>query len=160
MGIKFKGSWDRVKRWLNDLSTSKRTQDVYGDAIRLGEVVKKSIIKHIMAQDLNWKELSEYTKKRKGHNRKYQDTLGFVKSINSTVYKTSDGYKILVYPKGINYRGIDYSKIAFWLEKGTKKGARQYIPPRPLWNPTLQELSKDGLVGFQIKTILDRFADA
>lgn len=153
----FKGDWDRTFKWLNGIISGRITREVGYYVGDIGEEIKKAVVAHIKDQDLPWKKLADITIYKKGHPLKYLETHTFVNSIVSEVVKSSDGFKVYVYPKGTAENGLDLSKLAFYLEMGTSRG----IPARPLWRRTVQEVvsGRSGKVKNTLEEIAKRYAD-
>lgn len=114
-----------------------------------GELVLKTIIDHINAQDLGWHPLSEQTIALKGGSNTIYVETGWLKD-NLEVRKIrapADGITLFVgasawktHPKN----GVKFSDLMIWLEYGTDK-----MPPRPLIRPSWQEVEPIIKAGWQ-----------
>lgn len=104
-----------------------------------GELILKTLIDHIDAQDLPWVPLSERTIELKGGDDTVYIETGFLKN-NLQVRKirsVKNGITVFVGASAWKRtpEGVKLSDLMIWLEYGT-----DHIPPRPLVRPTWEEL--------------------
>lgn len=104
-----------------------------------GELVLKTVIDHINAQDLGWHPLAQRTVELKGGSSTIYVESGYLKS-NLEVRKVkapADGLTIFVGASAwkTHPSGVKFSDLMIWLEYGTDK-----IPPRPLIRPSWEEV--------------------
>lgn len=126
------GDWDKAKILTKALPTTIRRSVLWGQekAVRkLAKIVKQ----HILSQDLPALSQNPKKKIRQGEERVLIESGTYVDSIS--VWQQDFTYFVGVKPGLIEPNGNEISKVAFWLETGTKN-----IPPRPVWGPSIEEM--------------------
>jgi hypothetical protein len=118
---------------------------------QIGGMVRGMIRSHILAQDLGWKKLSDYTVSKKGHPVIYVDSGTYMSSIGVNVEQQgSYDLMISIFPDGYyEERGKEVSEIAFYMEYGTKD-----MPARPLWRPVYEaSRNMDEIMNFDMERV-------
>lgn len=135
--VKKMGDWDGAIRFFNTMGLRVKTVTLQSQE-EICRKIKANIVKHLLAQDLNWEQLARVTKDRKNQKNRdliLIDTELYMKSI--VVYQVSMTWYVGV-KKGIAYRRkgsfVNLDRVAFLNEKGTVR-----TPARPLWEPTFAE---------------------
>lgn len=131
-------------------------KEVNKASFQLCTKLKNIVIGHLLAQDLNWKDLHPSTiknKKSKNRNNKLIDTELYLSNIK--VWREL-GTAYVGVKKGISHkRGdnvISLDRLAIFLELGTSR-----MPARPLWNPSIEELGGEkGIKNFIASAIYKR----
>lgn len=104
-----------------------------------GELILKTLLNHIDAQDLPWTPLSERTIELKGGDKTIYVETGFLKDNLQVrrVKSVANGMTLFVGASAWKRtpEGVKLSDLMIWLEYGTDK-----IPPRPLIRPTWDEV--------------------
>ena len=140
MSLTLTGDWNRAGIKLQNLAVKLRPAFV-ARFEEDGEFVLETMRDHIDRQDLNWTPLSERTITLKGGDDTiYVDTGELRDGLSVRRIKSSmKGSTIFVgaSPWKRHKGGMKMSDLLIWLEYGTDK-----IPPRPLVQPTLEEVEK------------------
>lgn len=104
-----------------------------------GELILKTLLDHIDAQDLPWTPLSQRTIELKGGDSTIFVETGFLKDNLQVrrVKSVANGITLFVGASAWKKtpEGVKLSDLMIWLEYGTDK-----IPPRPLIRPTWEEV--------------------
>lgn len=104
-----------------------------------GELILKTLLDHIDAQDLPWTPLSQRTIELKGGDSTIFVETGFLKDNLQVrrVKSVANGITLFVGASAWKRTpdGVKLSDLMIWLEYGTDK-----IPPRPLIRPTWEEV--------------------
>lgn len=104
-----------------------------------GNLILKTIISHIDAQDLPWTPLSERTIQLKGGDTTIYVETGYLKDNLQVrrIKSVANGMTLFVGASAWKKtpEGVKLSDLMIWLEYGTDK-----IPPRPLIRPTWDEI--------------------
>lgn len=150
--VKKIGNWDGVIKFLSDsgYEVKKKTQQAQWDFIKK---YKATVINHLLAQDLNWTELSERTKRSKNGDLILIDTETYLNNIK--MWKQGNSVLVGV-KKGISYKRrntvVSLDRVAILNELGTSR-----VPARPLWEPSFQEIGgREGLRQFVVEAIYRR----
>lgn len=148
--VKKIGNWDGAMRMFSQMGYRVKTVTLQSQK-EICKNLKDRVIKHLMAQDLNWQPLAILTKEIKTRKNKdliLIDTELYLKSI--TVYQVGLTWYVGI-KKGIVYRRkgsfVSVDRVAILSEKGTTKQ-----PARPLWEPSIAEMG--GFKGIQ-KYVID-----
>jgi len=118
---------------------------------QIGGLVRGTLRRHITAQDLGWKKLSDHTIQKKGHPVVYVDSGTYVSSIGVEVQKQNTyDLTISIFPDGYyEERGKEIAEIAFYMEYGTKD-----MPARPLWRPVYEATrNMEEIVNFDMERV-------
>ena len=140
MSLKLTGDWNRAGVYLKNLAI-KLKPTFEAQLWEDGKLVLETMRGHIDSQDLNWTPLSDRTIELKGGDTTIYVETGqlrnglTVRRIKSTV-KGSTLF-IGASPWKRHEGGMKMSDLMIWLEYGTDK-----IPPRPLVQPTIEEVEK------------------
>lgn len=140
MSLKLTGDWNRAGVYLKNLAI-KLKPTFEAQLWEDGKLVLETMRGHIDSQDLNWTPLSDRTIELKGGDTTIYVETGqlrnglTVRRIKSTV-KGSTLF-IGASPWKRHEGGMKMSDLMIWLEYGTDK-----IPPRPLVQPTMEEVEK------------------
>ena len=104
-----------------------------------GNLILKTLIDHIDAQDLPWIPLAERTIELKGGDKTIYVETGFLKDNLQVrrVKSVANGVTLFIGASAWKKtpEGVKLSDLMIWLEYGTDK-----IPPRPLIRPTWDEV--------------------
>lgn len=104
-----------------------------------GNLILKTLIDHIDAQDLPWTPLSERTIELKGGDSTVYVETGYLKNNLQVrrVKSVANGFTLFIGASAWKRtpEGVKLSDLMIWLEYGTDK-----IPPRPLIRPTWDEV--------------------
>lgn len=104
-----------------------------------GNLILKTLIDHIDAQDLPWTPLSERTIELKGGDSTIYVESGYLKNNLQVrrVKSVANGFTLFIGASAWKRtpEGVKLSDLMIWLEYGTDK-----IPPRPLIRPTWDEV--------------------
>ena len=137
--LKMTGDWNRAGVHLQSIAVKLRPM-FEGQLYEDGELILEKMRGHIDAQDLNWTPLAKRTVELKGGDTTIYIETGklreglCVRRIKSSV----KGSTIFVGASPWKKHGeVKMSDLMIWLEYGTDK-----IPPRPLVQPTLEEVKK------------------
>lgn len=140
MHLTLSGDWNKAGLYFQNLSV-KLHPAFEAQMQEDGEFVLNTMKDHIINQDLNWTPLSESTVELKGGDTTIYVETGYlldalsVRRVKSSV--TGSTFFIGASPwKRHKPSGAKLSDIMIWLEYGTDK-----IPPRPLIQPTIEEVS-------------------
>lgn len=113
-----------------------------------GKLVLETMQGHIESQDLNWVPLSKSTVRQKGNDKIYIETGALKDGLGIRKIKSAkDDVTIFIGAspwKTHKPSGLKYSDLMMYLEYGTSK-----IPPRPLVQPTYDELEKQLKSGWE-----------
>lgn len=135
------GDWDKAQKFLGNLP---RIMDEVAHRVAvktglMGEAIAK---RYLGGQSLNWTPLAEKSlkaKKRKGHSDAILiATSSYFQAI--TTWNDKDGAYVGVKRTAKNRDGEVIANIAAVHEYGSLVRG---IPARPLWQPTLDQLTKD-----------------
>ncbi len=136
--VKKIGDWDAALKQFSDLGYRVKTVTLKTQE-KICKDLKARIVRHLLAQDMNWEQLSPLTKKHK--NQKNKDLILIDHELylkNITAYQVGMTWYVGV-KKGIAYRRkgsfMTLDRVAYLNEKGTMR-----TPARPLWEPTFAEL--------------------
>lgn len=149
------GDWDGAMRFFRDMGWRVKTVTLKSQE-EICRKLKKIIVNHIIAQDMQWEPLSPKTMKIKNPKNKdliYLDTELYIKSI--TVGRVRDTYWIGI-KKGIAYRRkgsfVNVDRVAAMNEFGNMR-----VPARPLWEPSILELGgAKGIRDYVAKAIYEK----
>lgn len=104
-----------------------------------GNLILKTLLDHIDAQDLPWTPLSERTIQLKGGSEEIYVETGYLRDNLQVrrVKSVANGVTLFVGASAWKRTpsGAKFSDLLIWLEYGTDK-----IPPRPLIRPTWDEV--------------------
>ena len=104
-----------------------------------GNLILKTLLDHIDAQDLPWIPLAERTIELKGGDKTIYVETGFLKDNLQVrrVKSVANGVTLFIGASAWKKtpEGVKLSDLMIWLEYGTDK-----IPPRPLIRPTWDEV--------------------
>lgn len=104
-----------------------------------GNLILKTLLNHIDAQDLPWTPLSERTIELKGGDSTVYVETGYLKDNLQVrrVKSVANGVTLFIGASAWKRtpEGVKLSDLMIWLEYGTDK-----IPPRPLIRPTWNEV--------------------
>lgn len=104
-----------------------------------GNLILKTLIDHIDAQDLPWTPLAERTIELKGGDSTIYVETGYLKDNLQVrrVKSVANGFTLFIGASAWKRTpdGVKLSDLMIWLEYGTDK-----IPPRPLIRPTWDEV--------------------
>lgn len=104
-----------------------------------GDLILKTMLDHIDAQDLPWTPLSERTIELKGGDSTIYVETGYLKDNLEVrrVKSVANGITLFIGASAWKRtpEGVKLSDLMIWLEYGTDK-----IPPRPLIRPTWDEV--------------------
>lgn len=104
-----------------------------------GNLILKTLINHIDAQDLPWTPLSERTIELKGGDSTIYVETGYLRDNLQVrrVKSVANGVTLFIGASAWKRTpsGVKLSDLMIWLEYGTDK-----IPPRPLIRPTWDEV--------------------
>lgn len=159
-GFRKIGRWDKVVELTKSLAPTLHKATLAGQkavAEKLAEIVKG----HLLNQDLTWTPLSESYKKHKQENKdmilvarwKYYDAI--------RIEKRGDSYSIGV-RKDRYYVNAGKTRIALYKVAAFHEGNPQVtnlfgrgitLPVRPLWTPSVQELTAQGVDKLIVKYI-------
>lgn len=134
------GDWTRAGQVLQVLSSGSIVPAFQAQLKEDGELILKTIKKHIDRQDLNWTPLSPRTVTMKNGDETIYVETGFLKD-NLKVRKVKSPKNGVTYFIGADAwtthkpSGQKFSDLMIYLEYGTAD-----IPPRPLIRPTMEEL--------------------
>jgi hypothetical protein len=154
MVAKTVGDWSGVIKFFKDsgIEVRKKTMDAQWEICKK---LKSILIRHIIANDLNWANLSPITRANKKENKNmiYMDTELYINSIQ--VWRNGLNAQVGL-KKGATYRrksgSVSLERVAMWMEYGTQK-----MPARPLWAPSIEELGgKEGIRDFVVDAIFRR----
>lgn len=145
------GNWDAVIGMLNTLGPKVRRASMRAQLKVAKEIVKR-VKRHLREQDLNWPPLAPTTvQEREKHGINSSRILYARGTYYNAIQAWSSDSRKMVFAgvkKGtmaVSYGGerrrMDVGQIAAIHEfsRGRK------VPRRPLWNPTLKELGKEGM---------------
>jgi hypothetical protein len=138
MSVKKTGDWAKARKTTSQLPKNVEIseQRVLGDFM---QKMENSAKRHIVADDLGWKSLAAYTIRKKGNDVKLIETGKYIQNIASW----RQGKVAYVGVKdGIMYGKVSLGEVARRQEEGTS-----WIPERPLWKPTAQELFEEMRAG-------------
>lgn len=138
MSIRKYGDWVKAGTVLQALSVNiypAFTAQLQEDS----DLVLKTMVGHIDAQDLSWTPLSKKTIELKGGNETIYVETGWLRDNLSVrkVKSSSNNFTMFIgaSPWKRTPEGVKFSDLMIWLEYGTDK-----IPPRPLIRPTWDEV--------------------
>lgn len=104
-----------------------------------GNLILKTLIDHIDAQDLPWTPLAERTIELKGGDSTIYVESGYLKNNLQVrrVKSVANGFTLFIGASAWKRTpsGVKLSDLMIWLEYGTDK-----IPPRPIIRPTWDEV--------------------
>ena len=104
-----------------------------------GNLILKTLVDHIDAQDLPWTPLSERTIELKGGDSTIYVETGFLRDNLQVrrVKSVANGMTLFIGASAWKRtpEGVKLSDLMIWLEYGTDK-----VPPRPLIRPTWDEV--------------------
>lgn len=142
MALKRVGDWEKAARLIANLGEEMqkaRTQSLRQWGLKAEALAKK----HISAQDLGWEELKADTIAEKIRNGYSENILvassSYFQSITSWVDASKGVTYVGVRRSVRNADGEIISDIAKLHEFGSPS---RNVPARPLWQPTLEEMSK------------------
>jgi hypothetical protein len=151
------GDWNGVIEFFNNMGVEVKKKTIQAQ-YDICKDIRDRVIKHILAQDLNWPPLAEATQniKKKHKTEAYIDTELYLNSIK--VWRDANGAYVGV-KKGIVYKRVNgnvtLDRVARWMEYGT--GGRSPQLPRPLWAPTIEEVGgQEGIRDFVVDAIFRR----
>lgn len=147
MGVKKTGDWARARKITRELpkNVSISEQRVLQYFMLKME---NSAKRHIVADDLNWKSLAPFTIKRKGNAVKLIETGKYIRGISSW---REGKFAYVGVRDGVMHGKVSLGEVARRQEEGTS-----WIPARPLWEPTAQELFEEMRAGHNnVAQILD-----
>jgi phage gpG-like protein len=134
-GMKKTGNWGQVNKIVNHLSgdINKGTQVALK---QVGLKAESIAVKHIKNQDLEWEDLDEDYKERKGKKGLSTKTLVSTSDYMNSITSNSDGKTAFAgVKKDVKSKdGTEIISIAAVHEFGTDN-----IPKRELWKPTFEE---------------------
>lgn len=138
MSVKRTGNWAKARKVTSQLPTNVlNTERTVLDFFM--QKIENSAKRHIIADDLGWKSLAPFTIKKKGNSVKLIETGKYIRNISSW----RNGRVAYVGIKdGITHGKVSLGEIARRQEEGTS-----WIPARPLWEPTAQELFEEMRAG-------------
>lgn len=156
--VKKIGNWDGAMDFFKQMGMRVKTVTLQSQK-EICKELRDRVIKHIVAQDLEWPSLSEITKKIKNQTNKdliLIDTELYMKSIK--MWQVGNTWIVGV-KKGIVYRRkgsfMSVDRVAILLEFGTTR-----MPARPLWQPTMNELGgAKGIRNYVAKKIYEKLKD-
>lgn len=148
------GDWTGVEHFFNDLGIEVKKKTLQAQW-EIAKKLKKIVVGHLLAQDLNWPPLSPKTIANKKDNKGLILISTETYLDNIKVWRTSDKVFVGV-KKGITYKGrgkaVSLERVAMWQEYGTSKS-----PARPLWGPSINEIgNKAGIKNFVVDAIFRR----
>lgn len=145
--VRKEGDWQRAGALLHCLS-AKLYPAFEAKLMEDGNLVLKTILHHIDAQDLPWKPLAKHTIELKGGSETIYVETGFlrdnlsVRKIKSS--KTDMTIFVGASPWKKTPEGVKFSDLMIWLEYGTDK-----MPARPLIRPSWEEVKPTLKKGWQ-----------
>ena len=101
---------------------------------KLAEKAQRTVVGHIIAQDLAWRELSDRRIREKGHDRILQDSGLLMNSIG--FFHNENDAKVGVKSSATYPDGTPVEKVA----KDNEYGNGTNIPERQLWRPSVHEV--------------------
>lgn len=149
------GNWDAAYQFFDEMGYRVKTITLKSQE-EIVKKLKKIVVGHLLAQDLNWAPLRASTKEHKypkNANLILIDTELYLKSIST--FRVGNTWMIGI-KKGIAYRRrgsfVNVDRVAVLLEYGTTK-----MVPRPLWTPSIQELGgAKGIRNYIAKAIYEK----
>lgn len=147
--VELTGDWERLRNWCHWVMRGGHMPQMEKMAEQIGGMVRGTIRRHIMAQDLGWKKLAESTVEKKGHPIVYVDSGTYMSSIGLEVERMGDfDLVVSIFPDGYyEDKGKDVSEIAFYMEYGTR-----HMPARPLWRPVYAAAkTMEGIKNFDLE---------
>lgn len=131
------GDWNGVIQFFDKagIEVKKKTLEAQWEICKK---LKRIVVGHILAQDLNWPQLSHRTIRNKKENKQlvYIDTETYLDNI--TTWKKL-GVAYVGIKKGTIHKrkngNVNLERVAIWMEYGTRN-----MPARPLWGPSIDEL--------------------
>lgn len=143
--IKLDGDWVTLDKLSNNLTKS--VLDGYNKAIEIYSQKLLRIVKRALTSGtppplsgVTWPKLSQSTIDRYGSHNIYNLTGAYARSVGLHKYKsrTLIGLPINQVKRSTS-GGITLNQLALILEYGNKDNeGKGYIPPRPLWAPSLE----------------------
>lgn len=133
------GDWAKAGAILRGLAKGEILPAFEAQLKEDGELVLKTMLDHISAQDLRWQPLSEHTIELKGGSTTiYVDTGFLVNNLKvRKVRAPSNGVTFFIGADAwtTTPSGEKFSDLMIWLEYGTDK-----MPARPLIRPSWEEV--------------------
>jgi hypothetical protein len=100
---------------------------------KLAEKGQRTVMNHIIYQDLAWLALSERRKKEKGHDRILEDSKTLLNNIKGV---SNEDSAMVGVPSSVTYPdGTSLAQVAYNNEYGSSN-----TPVRKLWKPSVDEL--------------------
>jgi sulfur relay (sulfurtransferase) DsrC/TusE family protein len=129
------GDWQGATNELGTLD-SKMRKAIQAAQRSQGQKLMRIVRNHILNQDLNWPDLA-YPEKS-GDPRILIDTEAYLNAI--TEWQENLIHYIGVKQDATNGRGEKISFYAYLLEYGWISRGGNSVPPRPLWQPSINEM--------------------
>lgn len=141
------GNWGGVMKAFTEMGFD-INQAAKNGQISAAKKILKLVKNHIQKQDLPWEQLQRSTIRRKNSSDIYLDTHIYFESIN---YWWENKIIKIGVKRGISYpsNGPEVAQVGIWMELGTK-----YMPARPVWGPSIEELGKEGIKNIVADTIV------
>lgn len=139
--VEFDAGYRKMEDMFLHLERGDYLENVISFAQEFGNEIRENLRKHILAQDLGWSSLSEYTAKRKGHSDPYIETGFYLQNIKVEVDKPNRfDVTLSIFPDGKHpVNGLELQDLAEILEMGSAR-RKSPLPPRPLWRPVKNEM--------------------
>ncbi len=139
------GDWEKAVKVVDGISPS--IQKGYDKAIeqfstKLLRIIKTAVLTGKPPKGAYWQPLSDATIRRWGEHPIYNLTGLFGRSIGLYSYKNKTYVGIQANKRRSSQDGLTLNQLAILLEHGSRNNSEgtNYIPPRPLWAPALNEM--------------------
>ena len=131
--FKRRGNWNKAMKITHNLEKY-GTQTRIHILKKLSEKGQRTVMNHIIYQDLNWQALSDRRIKEKGHDRILEDSKTLLNNIKGV---SNENSAMVGVPSSVTYPdGTSLAQVAYNNEYGDGKNT----PQRQLWKPSVDEL--------------------